>query len=316
NEGSNRKPSPFNAGEHNGTGSYNDYYDYYTGYIHSIYIFSIFTIFISILGILGNGMVIWLLIFCVKRNHFTTYVLNLAIADFGFLITLTILIFFWLQIYLQISFTLFSLFNFICSFMFCTSQYLLTVISVDRYVSVFFPLWHHCRQPTHLSATVCALIWILSFLPPGISFILRVTDLWILDHVLLYQFILNGFLCLPLMTISSLTLFIKFWCKSKQQRRKKLLTIILVNVFFFIFFSFPINAYSLFYIGITYLPFTIMCACLNSSVNPLIYYLVGRPKKGRSKKSMKAALQNLFKEGENPAGTVHSQITMEEKLLI
>ncbi|KAM6456269.1 mas-related G-protein coupled receptor member A1-like [Liasis olivaceus] len=38
-------------------------------------------------GLLGNGNVIWILGFQIKRNPFTTFILILAIADFGFLIS-------------------------------------------------------------------------------------------------------------------------------------------------------------------------------------------------------------------------------------
>uniref|UniRef100_A0A8D0BBS5 G-protein coupled receptors family 1 profile domain-containing protein n=1 Tax=Salvator merianae TaxID=96440 RepID=A0A8D0BBS5_SALMN len=276
----------------------------YTGCQDTQRILSIFTILICVFGILGNGIVIWLLGFCIKKNPFTIYILNLAVADFSFLTIAVIDKIYWFSPHKlsQIHNTVALLFAFLYFFTFSTSQSLLTAISMDRCVSVFFPLWHRCRRPTYLSAIVCALIWLISFLPPAISVILKMANIPIDKYVLLYQFVANGFLCLPLMTISSLMLFIKVFCKSKQQRRGKVLITILLTVFFFCFFCFPFNALtinsSLNEEQLTFLHSVVFCACLNSSVNPLIYYLVGRPKKGLSKKSMKAALQRLFKEGE------------------
>uniref|UniRef100_A0A8D0B714 G-protein coupled receptors family 1 profile domain-containing protein n=1 Tax=Salvator merianae TaxID=96440 RepID=A0A8D0B714_SALMN len=299
-------PSAFNAGEDNGIGSYNDteyYPDGFSDYYISSYVFSIFSFLSSIFGILGNGMVIWLLGFRIKRNSFTTYVLNLAIADFGFVTTTVpiIIMLYFAPKCLQMSEILGNLFYLLYFSMFSTSQYLLTAISMDRCVSVFFPFWYRCHRPTYLSSIVCSLIWVASIFPPAIRFILSMVYLGSFDYASI-QLMVNTCFCLPLMTISSLTLFIKICCKSKQQRKGKLLVTILVTVFFFLSFSIPLNTAPmipiLFHRQFDYMPFTIMCACLNSSVNPLIYYLVGRPKKGRSNKSMKAALQKLFKEEE------------------
>ncbi|XP_037377594.1 mas-related G-protein coupled receptor member X2-like [Talpa occidentalis] len=41
--------------------------------------------FITLVGLAGNAVVLWLLGFCMKKNTFSIYVLNLAVADFLFL---------------------------------------------------------------------------------------------------------------------------------------------------------------------------------------------------------------------------------------
>uniref|UniRef100_A0A8D0BIJ9 G-protein coupled receptors family 1 profile domain-containing protein n=1 Tax=Salvator merianae TaxID=96440 RepID=A0A8D0BIJ9_SALMN len=240
--------------------------------------FSVFIFFICIFGLLGNGTVFCLLGFYIRKNCFATYILNMAVADSGVLVLL--------QMFLQINLNLFIVFDTIYSFMFCASQFLLMVISMDRCVSVFFPLWHRCHRPTQLSTIICALIWAFSILPPVICFIIY-KELFS-SYVMLFQLAANGFLCFPLMTVSSLMLFIKVCCKSKQQRRGKLLITILVTVFFFCFLCFPFNVvyaiYFFFHWKFTLYNYVKFCACLNSSVNPLIYYLVGRPEKGHSNK--------------------------------
>ncbi|XP_070420494.1 mas-related G-protein coupled receptor member F-like isoform X2 [Equus przewalskii] len=43
------------------------------------------TVLVSLCGLVGNGTVIWLLGFRIKRNPFSVYILNLAGADFAFL---------------------------------------------------------------------------------------------------------------------------------------------------------------------------------------------------------------------------------------
>ncbi|XP_061463872.1 mas-related G-protein coupled receptor member H-like isoform X1 [Rhineura floridana] len=263
---------------------------------------TIFTIIICILGLWGNGTVIWLLGFCIKRNSFTTYILNLAIADFGLLTTTFIRGIQVMGGYFYIPLLSVILLD-IFVFMYNTGQFLLTAISISRCVSVLFPLWHRCHRPPLLSTTVCALIWGLSFLLPGIHFTLFLAKLET-DEIIFLQLVVNGFLCLPLMTTSTLILFIKVCFKSQQQKKGKLLIAILLTLFFFIIFSFPLNALFItvfvFHSEPPYILFySDLYACLNSSVNPLIYFLVGRQKRGRPRKSMKAILQNIFKEDEN-----------------
>ncbi|XP_034980336.1 proto-oncogene Mas-like [Zootoca vivipara] len=258
---------------------------------------------ISILGLWGNGTVIWLLGFCIKRNQFTTFILNLSIADFGSL-TANFILGIYLIGYSNRIGLLYALFDDIFLVMYNAGQFLLIAISIDRCVSILFPLWHRCHRPVNLSTTVCAIIWVLSFLPPAANFTLWLTVDMDYQNISIYQYILNGFLCLPLMTISTLVLFIKFCFKPQQQRRRKLLIVILLTLFFFLFFSFPLNGiYIALFVFDSPFPhrtfYVYLCVCMNGSVNRLTYFLIGRQKRGRPRKSMKATLQNLFKEEEN-----------------
>nr|XP_056710626.1 mas-related G-protein coupled receptor member H-like [Euleptes europaea] len=264
-------------------------------------IISFITIFISIFGFMGNGIVLWLLGFRIKRNSFTVLILNLAAADLGVLLSLAV--FFAVSdsslelIYVEL-----------IIFTYSTGQFLLTVISIDRCVCVLFPIWHRLHRPSRLSVIVCAVIWVLSFLLNGIHYVLFKTK--ILEnnnHRVFYQFFVNTLLCVPLMIISTLTLFIKVYLKSQQHRRGKLLTAIFLTLLFFLLFAVPLNA--------TYLIFTfssdsnsspmrygLLCTSLNSSINPLIYFLVGRKKRGQPRESLKAMLQKILEEEEGYRG--------------
>ncbi|XP_077789739.1 mas-related G-protein coupled receptor member H-like [Podarcis muralis] len=316
--------SPFNAkedyyGEDNATGSSNnssyDYPEWILDIYPNIYIFSILTILICILGLLGNGTVVWLLSFCIKRNSFTIYILNLSVADLG-VVTAN----FFMEMILFATGDYYGpLYDFlqdVFQVMYSAGQYLLTAISIDRCVSVLFPIWHRCRRPANLSTTLCSIIWVLSSLLCGITFTLRLSEMVHNYTMKRYQYAVNGILCLPLMTISTLILCLKVSFKSQQRRRGKTQIAILLALLFFIIFSFPLNAYyispyvfdsaSLFSSIYVYL-----FACLNSSVNPLIYFLVGRQKRGRHRKSMKAILQNVFKEEES--STEEAETSVETK---
>ncbi|XP_053250840.1 mas-related G-protein coupled receptor member H-like [Podarcis raffonei] len=264
-----------------------------------VFILNVFILVTCCVGFLGNGTIIWLLVFHIRRKPFTTYILNLAVADFVFLLSLEIFAFTWFPDYVlhSIAFCLFS-------FTYNTGQLLLTAISIDRCLSVLFPIWHHCVRPTHLSTTVCALIWVLSCLLCVILYIIEkyyTFPYWLSETG---QYVLTGLLCLPLMTISTVILFIKVCFKSHPRKRGRLLTVILLTLLFFLVLAFPLNALLL-AISIMgwnirdLLHYAFLCASLNSCVNPFLYFLVGRKKGGQSRESLLAILQRVLNEEEN-----------------
>ncbi|XP_048364533.1 proto-oncogene Mas-like [Sphaerodactylus townsendi] len=256
-------------------------------------IFFIFVVLVSVVGFLGNGFVIWLLGFRMKRNSFTIYILNLAVADVGVLISMAT--FFAVG---RSSTT--SICEELVIFTYSTGQFLLTVISIDRCVCVLFPFWHQVHRPAHLSSVVCAAIWLCSFLLNATHFLLLLTRN-LKNNLMYFQFFVNALLCVPFMTISALTLWVKMFLKPQQRRRGKLLMAIFITLLFFLIFAFPLNAIYLLSTLTqktipTYMRYGLLCASLNSSVNPLIYFLVGRKKKKQHRGSMKAILQRLFEE--------------------
>ncbi|XP_044308784.1 mas-related G-protein coupled receptor member H-like [Varanus komodoensis] len=275
------------------------------------------TAIICLFGLVGNGIVIWLLGFQIKRNSFTTYVLNLAVADSGVLIFL----FLWgikeicryFRIYIQdydLAFFLFGL-------MYCIGQLFLTAISIDRCASILFPIWHRCRRPPHLSTTICALIWVSCSLLGGLHRILLNMPS-IRTDISHYLFALLSLVCLPLMIVSSLTLLIKVSQRSRQQRRGKLLSAILFALFFFLVFASPFTVIYIltklynFHFNFDLRYFALLCSSVNSSVNPLIYFLVGRNRRGQSRESMKVILQKVFKEEEEPGE--HLELRVQSQL--
>ncbi|XP_033012018.1 proto-oncogene Mas-like [Lacerta agilis] len=282
------------------------YHELPTYHIADIFI-SAFILLISIFGLLGNATVIWFLGFCMKRNPFTTFILHLAVADLGTLICLftfpiinLLKSFLFLPIYDYYLFISLGIFPFL--FMYNTGQYLLTAISMDRCVSVLFPLWHRCERPPHFSTLVCAFIW-------NISFLLTV-NCWIPPNILLiknsifYQLLMNAILCIPLMTISTLILLIKVYFISQQRKKGKAVTAILLALLFFLFLAFPYTCISLIHLSRndqdnSEALLGVLCSCLNSSFNPLIYFLVGRKKHSRSRESLKVIFQRVFKEEEH-----------------
>ncbi|KAM3840799.1 proto-oncogene Mas-like [Vipera latastei] len=279
-----------------------------------------FIALICILGLVGNGRTIYLLAFSIKRNSFTTYILNLSIADFGVLTSLImaatfVIVLILSQRTLMVDTFFFLLFEFFF-FTYSASQFLLTAISLDRCVAVLFPLWHRCHRPPYLSTLVCGLIWILTFLLSAVHFLLHQTRSSG-SSPFLYQLIVNGLFCTPVMVVSTVTLWIHMRSKS-QHNQRKLLTTILLALLFFLLFSLPMNVFYVIEYFDTYnlllMTIGIGCASLNSSINPLLYFLFGRNKRGKNqpRASYKVALERVFKDEK---GSPEEQQIMEEDQL-
>ncbi|MEE6481848.1 hypothetical protein FKM82_013024 [Ascaphus truei] len=117
-----------------------------------------------LLGTAGNGLVIWLAGFRMKRTVNTVWFLNLAIADFIFTFFLPLSI-----AYTALGFD-WPFGTFLCKFNstiailnLFASVFLLTVISADRCVSVVLPVWSQNHRTPRLASIVSLFIWIAAF---------------------------------------------------------------------------------------------------------------------------------------------------------
>ncbi|KAM6308487.1 mas-related G-protein coupled receptor member H-like [Aegotheles albertisi] len=261
------------------------------------------TLLIGLCGLVGNGAVLWLLGFRIRRNPITVYVLNLATSDFTFLLfVLTSSLLYIMENicsavvskrYLRSLFLL-SLFSY------NMGLYLLTAISIERCVSVLFPLWYRCHRPQHLSGVACALLWALS-----VAVIAAVTSLC-LSHEheqcrvsLISMYVLNFLIFAPAMVISNVILFIKVLCGSRRRQPKKLYIVIFLTVLFFLIFGVPLSIWNFlqqfgYHVLSTQVVF--LLACINSSINPFIYFLVGSCRRHCSLVSLQVAFQRVFEE--------------------
>nr|XP_006136448.1 proto-oncogene Mas-like [Pelodiscus sinensis] len=254
------------------------------------------TLFICPLGLVVNGIVLWFLGFRIKRNPFSVYVLNLAAADFGFLLFLALSRIVFRLCLLNFSMSL----DLLLAFTFSASLSLLTVISAERCVSVLFPIWYRCHRPKHLSAIICALLWALSALLTGVrSYVCFSDSNEHCEHVILRLTSINFLIFTPITVLSSLILIIKVRQSSLRHQPRKLYIVILLNVLFFLLLVVPFSIVAFFREFINYDYFInsiLMLASINSSINPVIYYLVGSYRNQQFRGSVKKALQSVFKE--------------------
>ncbi|XP_039393276.1 proto-oncogene Mas-like [Mauremys reevesii] len=261
------------------------------------------TALICLFGLVGNGVVLWLLSFFIKRNPFTIYILNLAVADLSFLLCLLVFLIHYTVQSLSCFYELWHFLRFFLPLFLFThnaSLYFLTAISVERCLSVFYPIWCRCHRPKHLSALVCALLWALSCLLTGLMYYFCLfvgTEHCRMSLIAIYalDFLIFG----PIMVLSNLILFIKVQHSSLQRQPGRFYIVILLTILFFVVFVVPFGIQHFgWYFNYSYIPFHIgnALASLNSSINPLIYFLVGSYRKWRFRGSVKVALQRVFEE--------------------
>lgn len=117
---------------------------------------------IFLLGFFGNGLVIWISGFKMKKTVNTTWYLSLAISDFVFCAFLPFNI-----VSMVMEDWIFG--RFMCKFasfiMFLnmfSSIFLLVIISVDRCISVMLPVWAQNQRTVKKASVVVVLAWFLA----------------------------------------------------------------------------------------------------------------------------------------------------------
>uniref|UniRef100_A0A8C7ZS26 Formyl peptide receptor 1 n=1 Tax=Oryzias sinensis TaxID=183150 RepID=A0A8C7ZS26_9TELE len=128
------------------------------------------------LGVIGNALVIWVTGFKMKKTVNTVWFLNLAVADFLFTaflplsVTYTALDFHWpfgtFMCKLNTTISFLNMFS---------SVYILVVISVDRCVSVVWPVWAQNHRNVRKASCVSLCVWLLALVLSAPCFIFRDT---------------------------------------------------------------------------------------------------------------------------------------------
>ncbi|XP_028433795.1 chemokine-like receptor 1 [Perca flavescens] len=120
------------------------------------------SVVIFLLGLCGNILVIWISGFKMKKTVNTTWYLSLAISDFVFCAFLPFNI-------TSMAMDEWIFGQFMCKFTPCvlflnmfSSIFLLVVISVDRCVSVMFPVWAQNHRTVKKASIVVLMSWLLA----------------------------------------------------------------------------------------------------------------------------------------------------------
>lgn len=131
--------------------------------VHLIFMISSY-VFICVFGLVGNGLVIYVVLRFSKMKTVTNlYILNLAISDVLFLISLPFLITTTLLEYWIFGRAMCKIYFVFFSINFFTSVFTLTAMSADRYLAVCHPVRSVYYRTTRIAFFVCLSIWSISF---------------------------------------------------------------------------------------------------------------------------------------------------------
>uniref|UniRef100_A0A3B1IUH3 Chemerin chemokine-like receptor 1 n=1 Tax=Astyanax mexicanus TaxID=7994 RepID=A0A3B1IUH3_ASTMX len=124
--------------------------------------YAVMNTLIFIFGCAGNGLVIWIAGFRMKKSVITTWYLSLAVSDFIFCCTLPFGV-----VHKVKEDWIFG--SFMCKFRYFikflnmySSIFVLVIISVDRCVLVMFPVWAQNKLTIRKASVILLLIWIIS----------------------------------------------------------------------------------------------------------------------------------------------------------
>ncbi|XP_018604453.2 chemokine-like receptor 1 [Scleropages formosus] len=135
----------------------------------------VLNIMIFLLGVSGNGIVIWIAGLKMKKSVNIVWYLSLAISDFMFCSSLPIIV-----VYMATSDWIFGVFmckftSFIMFINMFSSIFLLVIISVDRCVSVVFPVWAQNHRTVRKASFVVIFTWLVSVVLSWPSAVFRST---------------------------------------------------------------------------------------------------------------------------------------------
>ncbi|XP_004450976.2 mas-related G-protein coupled receptor member X1 [Dasypus novemcinctus] len=287
------------------------------------------TAVITLLGLLWNGTILWLLRFRIKRNAFSVYILNLAGADFTFLFCQLFFVMVDIStnsfdislatLHFKVKWHFYSTFptaKLVAPLAFSSytmGMSLLAAISAERCLSVLYPCWYRYSRPKHLSTVVCTLLWLKSLLVCTLTgdscgFLFRGYSEQACYNFTNVSAVLI-LLLVSVMCVSSLTLIVRVQCMSQRHHLTKMYIVILLTVLMFLLCGLPFGMYWLVLawwsghqsLNIPYYLVDIL-SCMNSSINPIIYFFVGSFRQRGKRGSLSVVLQRAL--GDETGGSV------------
>ncbi|XP_060114031.1 chemerin-like receptor 1 [Heteronotia binoei] len=297
--------------------------------ILSIVIYSI----AFVLGVIGNGLVIFITGFRMKKTVNTIWFLNLAIADFTFTFFLPLSI-----AYLALDFhwpfgEAMCKFNSSLAFVnLYASVYLLMVISIDRCISVLCPVWAQNHRNPRCASFVALGVWILALVlsSPNIHFrktLQREDGIYCYSNyshdaqkakvthraMIISRFIFAFVIPFQVILIcyGAIVLRLRRDRLARSSKPFKVITAVIVAFFvcwlpYHVFSFLEIQVYkdpTLHLALIIGIPLTSSLAFINSCLNPILYVFMGHDFKERLRRSILSVFENAFAEEESQSTT-------------
>ncbi|KAM3923171.1 C3a anaphylatoxin chemotactic receptor-like [Leptodactylus fuscus] len=272
---------------------------------------------IFVLGIIGNGLVIWIAGFRMKKTISAVWFLHLAIADFLCCSSLPLLI--ALNLHILPDTPNVNLFCILIIILFttnmCTSIYLLTAMSIDRCVSVMWPFWAKVHRTRRLVRITAGVIWGLSLLGAGL---VGYSNRWCLisrnededrhkqqlkHNIQLVGLVIMFVIPFLIILTSYVIIFLKLRESKRPQRSQRPYRIITAVILGFFLCWFPIYIWPLTPSSnlrnsqrITIDIIVTNLAYLNSCINPIIYVFMGQNFRSNFLRSIPARVQGALNE--------------------
>ncbi|KAF7236501.1 Chemokine-like receptor 1 [Varanus komodoensis] len=279
-----------------------------------------------LLGATGNGLVIYVTGFHMKKTVTTIWYLNLAVADFIFAICLSLDITYMALGHWPLGRVMCKLDTVVPFLNMFASVFFLTAISADRYVSVVHPVWALNHRTLRLASLMAAVIWAMALGLSSPYFTFRDTEQSLDGKVLCtYTFgpedatdpkehrsvvateLVLGFV-IPFNVILACYCAIIVKLKGKLLGRvgRSFRIIVAIVVAFFCCW-FPYHVFSILetldddslemkYILDIGLPLAYGLICLNSCLNPLLYAFLGLDCRKSGLHSPLSAFKGAFSE--------------------
>uniref|UniRef100_W5LSG6 Chemerin chemokine-like receptor 2 n=1 Tax=Astyanax mexicanus TaxID=7994 RepID=W5LSG6_ASTMX len=278
-----------------------------------------------VLGVIGNGIVIWVTAFKSKRTINSVWLQNLAIADFVFVLFLPFSIDYVLRNFNWIfGWNMCKLNSFVCTVNMYASVLFVTVLSLDRYISLVHLSFCQSFRSVRWAWGMCALIWIVSMLLSSPALIFRETVQYqnkvvcfnnfhdehghtaVVRHIAMVLLRTTVGFLLPFATICITAILLARRMKQSSGVHISSFsrTVTAVVLAFFLCWA-PFHVFSLMELGIHYSPYlhpilivsfplATSLAFFNSCINPILYVLISKNVWGILKKScMNIAKQSL-----------------------
>uniref|UniRef100_A0A8C8RMD5 G-protein coupled receptors family 1 profile domain-containing protein n=1 Tax=Pelusios castaneus TaxID=367368 RepID=A0A8C8RMD5_9SAUR len=304
--------------------------------IKSVHVFTMVIYSIAfLLGVTGNGLVIFITGFRMKRTVNTIWFLNLAVADFLFTFFLPLSV-----VYTALGFhwpfgKALCKFNSSLAFLnLYASVYLLMVISIDRCISVVCPVWAQNHRTPRLATLVALAVWVVALALCSPNFYFRHTapsqnnktincyndfntageqatkkqreESVKMNHraMIISRFVLGFLIPFTVIVCCYGAILIKLRRNHLAQSSKPFKVIAAVIITFFLCW-FPYHVFSFLEMHFTPsllnaliigLPLTASLAFINSCLNPILYVFMGQDFKERLRHSLFSAFENAFTE--------------------
>ncbi|XP_062996049.1 chemerin-like receptor 1 [Elgaria multicarinata webbii] len=282
-----------------------------------------------VLGVSGNGLVIFITGFRMKKTVNTVWFLNLAIADFTFTLFLPLSIaHVALEFHWPFGLVMCKINSTLAFLNLYASVYLLMVISVDRCISVRHPVWAQNHRTPHRASVVALGVWILALVlcSPNVYFrdtlnhpedetlticynnfgnSTEVTNSW--HRGLVISRFIFGFV-IPFSVIvacyGAIVLRLRRNRLAPSSKPFKVITAVIVA--FFVCW-FPLHVFSfleleggereeLHLVLAIGLPLTSSLAFINSCLNPILYVFMGHDFKEKLRRSLFSVFEDAFAE--------------------